>query len=70
MYVVALLASVALARLLPHLFVSPLTVRLALTAKLPIAVLAFGLVVYPPVVFVVARWLRQQRSGRPGLFAN
>lgn len=69
-YVGALLVALALARWLPHLFVSPLTVRLALTAKLPIALLAFGLAVYPLVVFVFARWLRQQRSGRPGLFAN
>jgi hypothetical protein len=66
----ALLTALALAKLLPHLFVSALTVKLTLTAKLPIAVMAFGLTIYPPLVFLIARWLRQQQSGWPGLFAN
>jgi hypothetical protein len=70
LYMAALLTALALAKLLPHLFVSALTVKLTLTAKLPIAVMAFGLTIYPPLVFLIARWLRQQQSGWPGLFAN
>jgi hypothetical protein len=70
LYVGALLTALGLAKLLPHLFVSALTVKLTLTAKLPIAAFAFGLTLYPPVVSLVARWLRQQQSGLPGLFAS
>jgi hypothetical protein len=54
----------------PDLFVSALTVKLTLTGKLPIAALAIGLTLYPPIVRLVARWLRQEQSGLPGLFAN
>jgi hypothetical protein len=70
LYVAGLLTALGLSKLLPHLFVSALTTELTLSAKLPIAALAFGLTLYPPVVFLVARWLRQQQSGQPGLFAN
>jgi hypothetical protein len=70
LYVLALLTALGLAKLLPHLFVSSLTVRLTLTAKLPIAALAFALALYPPAVFLLARWVRQQRSGMPGLSAS
>ena len=70
LYVMALLTALGLAKLYPNLFVSALSVRMALTDKLPIAALAFGLTVYPPIVSLVARWLRQQQSGLPGLFAN
>ncbi len=70
LYVLALLTALGLAKLLPYLFVSSLTVRLTLTDKLPIAALAFGLTLYPPAVFLLARWVRQQRSGISGLFAN
>jgi hypothetical protein len=31
---------------------------------------AFGLTLYPPIIALVARWLRQQHTGLPGLFAN
>ncbi len=70
LYMAALLTALGLAKMLPHLFVSALTVKLALTDKLPIAALVFGLTLYPPIVCLIARWLRQQRSGLPGLFAN
>jgi hypothetical protein len=70
LYMAALLTALGLAKVLPHLFVSALTVKLTLTDKLPIAALAFGLTLYPPIVCLIARWLRQQRSGLPGLFAN
>jgi hypothetical protein len=70
LYVMALLTALGLAKLYPHLFVSVLTIRLTLTDKLPIAALAFGLTLYPPIVCLIARWLRQQQSGLPGLFAN
>jgi hypothetical protein len=70
LYVAGLLAALGLSKLLPHLFVSALTTKLTLSAKFPIAAVAFGLALYPPAVFLVARWLRQQQSGRPGLFAN
>lgn len=70
LYLAALLIALGLAKLLPHLFVSSMTVRLALTTKLPIAALAFGLVLYPPLVCHIARWLRRQQSGQPGLFVN
>jgi len=70
LYVMALLTALGLTKLYPHLFVSTLSVRLTLTDKLPIAALAFGLTLYPPIVSLVARWLRQQQSGLPGLFAN
>jgi hypothetical protein len=70
LYVMALLTALGLAKLYPNLFVSALSVRMALTDKLPIAALAFGLTLYPPIVSLVARWLRQQQSGLPGLFAN
>jgi len=70
LYMAALLAVLAVAKLLPHLFVSSLTVKLTLTDKVPIAALAFGLTLYPPIVAVVASWLRQQHTGLPGLFAD
>jgi hypothetical protein len=70
LYVAALLAALGLAKILPGLFVSDLTVKLTLTHKLPIAALAFGLTLYPPVVALIVRWLRQQQSGLPGRFAN
>jgi hypothetical protein len=70
LYMAALLTFLALAKILPHLFVSTLTVKLTLTDKLPIAALAFGLTLYPPTIALVARWLRQQHTGLPGLFAN
>jgi hypothetical protein len=70
LYVMALLTALGLAKLYPNLFVSAISVRMALTDKLPIAALAFGLTLYPPIVSLVARWLRQQQSGLPGLFAN
>jgi hypothetical protein len=41
-----------------------------LTDKLPVAALAFGLTLYPPIIALVARWLRRQHSGLPGLFAK
>jgi hypothetical protein len=66
----ALLTALGLAKLFPDLFVSALTVKFTLTDKLPIAALAFGLTLYPPIVRLVARWLRQKQSGLPGLFAN
>jgi hypothetical protein len=68
--VLTLLTALGLAKMLPNLFVSSLTIKLTLTAKLPVAALALGLALYPPVVFLLARWLRQQRSGLPGLFAQ
>jgi hypothetical protein len=70
LYVAGRLTALGLSKWLPHLFVSALTTELTLSAELPIAALAFGLTLYPPVVFLVARWLRQQQSGQPGLFAN
>lgn len=70
LYIAALLTALGLAKVLPHLFVSALTVKLTLTDKLPIAVLVFGLTLYPPIIGLIARWLRRQRSGLPGLFAN
>lgn len=70
LYMVALLTALGLAKLLPHLFFSSLTVRLTITDKLPIAAFAFGLTLYPPAVYLIARWLRQQQSRLPGLFAN
>ena len=70
LYVTALLTFLALAKILPHLFVSTLTVKLTLTDKLPVAALAFGLTLYPPIIALVARWLRQQHTGLPGPFAN
>jgi hypothetical protein len=70
LYMAALLTALGLAKVLPHLFVSALTVKLTLTDKLPIAALVIGLTLYPPIVCLIARWLRQQRSGLPGLFAN
>ena len=70
LYVAALLTALGLAKLLPDLFVSALTARLALSAKLPMAALVFGLTLYPPAISFIAHWLRQQRSGRPGLFAR
>ena len=70
LYVTVLLTFLALAKILPHLFVSTLTVKLTLTDKLPAAALAFGLTLYPLTVALVARWLRQQHTGLPGLFAN
>jgi hypothetical protein len=70
LYLAALLIVLAMAKLWPHLFVSSLTVKLTLTDKLPIAALAFGLTLYPPIVAVIARWLRRQHTGLPGLFAN
>jgi hypothetical protein len=70
LYMTALLTALGLAKLFPDLFVSALTVKLTLTDKLPIAALAFGLTLYPPIVRLVARWLRQKQSGLPGLFAN
>jgi hypothetical protein len=70
LYIGALLTALGLAKLLPDLFVSALTVKLTLTQKLPIAAFAFGLTLYPPIVCLIARWLRQQRPGLPGLFAN
>ena len=70
LYLVGLMTALALAKLTPHLFVSALTVNLTLTTKLPIAVIAIGLTLYPPVVSLLARWLRQRQSGLPGLFTN
>jgi hypothetical protein len=70
LYMTALLTALGLAKMFPDLFVSALTVKLTLTDKLPIAALAFGLTLYPPIVRLVARWLRQKPSGLPGLFAN
>lgn len=70
LYLVGMMTALALAKLTPHLFVSTLTVNLTLTTKLPIAVIAIGLTLYPPVVSLLARWLRQRQSGLPGLFAN
>jgi hypothetical protein len=67
LYVMALFTALTLSKLLPELFVSALTVRMTLTSKLPIAGLAFGLAIYPPIVFLAARWLRQQQSRLPGL---
>lgn len=70
LYVAALLTALGFAKVLPHLFVSALTVKLTLTDKLPVAALAFGLTLYPPVICLIIRWLRRPRSGLPGLFAN
>jgi hypothetical protein len=70
LYMATLLTFLALAKILPHLFVSTLTVKSTLTDKLPVAALAFGLTLYPPIIALVARWLRQQHTGLPGLFAN
>ena len=70
LYLVALLTFLALAKLLPGLFVSALTLHLTLTSKLPVALLAFGLTLYPPTIFLVARWLRQQQPSWPGFFAR
>ena len=70
LYLVALLTFLALAKLLPGLFVSALTLHLTLTSKLPVALLAFGLTLYPPTIFLVVRWLRQQQPSWPGFFAR
>jgi hypothetical protein len=70
LYVVALVTALVLAKLLPDLFVSALTVKITLSSKLPVAAVVLGLTLYPPTVSLIARWLRQQRSGLPGLFAN
>jgi hypothetical protein len=70
LYLAGLMTALALAKLTPHLFVSTLTVDLTLTTKLPIAVIIIGLTLYPPVVALLARWLRQRQSGLPGLFAS
>ncbi|GAB4534572.1 MAG: hypothetical protein Kow0063_17770 [Anaerolineae bacterium] len=70
LYGVALLAALGLSKLLPDLFVSALTVKYALIHKLPIALLAFGLTLYPPLVALVMRWLRQQQPGLPGRYAS
>jgi hypothetical protein len=70
LYIAALLAALGLAKVLPGLFVSALTTRLTLTTKLPIAAIVFGLTLYPPTISLIAHWLRRQRSGRPGLFAQ
>jgi len=70
LYGAALLSVLGLAKTLPGLFVSAVTVKLTLTHKLPIAALAVGLTLYPPIVCLVARWLRRQQPGLPGRFAN
>jgi len=70
LYMAGLLTALAMAKLWPHLFVSALTVRLALTFKLPIAIIVFALTLYPPLVSLVAHHLRRQQPGRPGLFTN
>jgi hypothetical protein len=70
LYMAALLTILGLTKLMPHLFISSLTVKLTLTYKLPVAAFVVGLTLYPPIVFLIVRWLRQQRPGLPGLFAN
>jgi hypothetical protein len=70
LYLAAMMSALGLAKLLPHLFVSALTVKIALTSKLPVAAIAFGLTFYPPVVCLISRRLRQRQSGLPGLFTN
>jgi hypothetical protein len=70
LYLAAMMSALGLAKLLPHLFVSALTVKIALTSKLPVAAIAFGLTFYPPVVCLISRRFRQRQSGFPGLFAN
>lgn len=71
LYLVGLFLALVLSKLLPHLFVSSLTLNLALTAKLPLAALIFGLTLYPLFVSWVARLIRQlQQPGQPGLFIN
>ncbi len=70
LYIATMLTALGLAKLLPYLFISTLTVRLTLTSKLPVAALAFGLTLYPPLVSLISGWLRRRRPGLPGLFAN
>ena len=70
LYVAGLLTALALSKLLPHLFVSALTLPLTLSSKLPMAAVVFGLTLYPLVVSLIARWWRRQQSGRPGLFVG
>jgi len=71
LYLLALFTSLILGKLLPDLFVSSLTFRLALTYKLPLAILIFALTLYPLLVSLAVRWMRQlRRQGQPGLFIN
>lgn len=71
LYLVALVISLGLGKLLPEFFVSSMTFRLTLTSKLPLALLIFGLTIYPLFVSLLARWFRQAHWPRqPGLFSN
>ncbi len=71
LYLMALFISLVLAKLLPNLFISSLTLNFMLTAKLPLAALVFALTLYPLFVSRLMHWFRRsQRPGQPGLFTN
>jgi hypothetical protein len=71
LYISALFVVLVLVRWLPDLFVSPLTLTLTLTTKLPVAALVFGLTLYPLTISWLNRWLRQpHKPDQPGLFAS
>jgi hypothetical protein len=71
LYLSAIFIALALAKLLPGLFVTSLTFYFTLTTKLPVAALVFGLTLYPLTISWISRWLRQPRKpDQPGLFAN
>lgn len=71
LYLGTLFIALILAKLLPNLFTSSLTLNFMLTAKLPIAILVFALTIYPLFISRLIHWLRRpQQPGQPGLFTH
>lgn len=67
-YVGAIILMMLVAAVLPEYFITTLTPRMIVFVKLPIALVTLGLTVYPLLVWLFARWLRQ-RDPQPGLWA-
>ena len=68
MYVLGIVLMIVTARLLPSYFITTLTTGTILFVKLPVALFIIGLTLYPPLVWLIASWLRN-RLPQPGLSA-
>ncbi len=66
-YVGAVIFMKIVAKALPAYFITTLTTRTILLAKLPMGLLTIGLTLYPLFVWLTARWIRQSGTHQPGL---
>ncbi len=66
-YLGATVSMVVLAKTMPAYFITTLTTRTVILYKLPLGLLTIGLTLYPLLVWLTVRWLRQRGTHQTGL---